>query len=188
MNKLFVVLLILVLPLTAFAAMNNMTDIEMAEVSGQMGISIAITDFQQDVNIAAISWGDIDAGIMHINGNATSFGPGYINLNSIDIDKQTTTLYGVRNSNNIIYADPLKIDVVTFSANTPLQMLQNKTAAIISLPDLYQTIDAINIGSISLDSNPSTVTKYAGGIPYVNGGDNTAYYNALNSGGKYSYH
>jgi hypothetical protein len=204
MKKLFVILTMVLLPLSAFAGMSAITDSEMEVVTGQMGVSIAIVDQQQDLSLAALTWGDVNTGSRWVAGQATSMSPGYININDIAINKNTTTLNGVeaptsyvicglhgctRYQNtewNGVWADPLKIDVASLgpvSATQPFAALANKTAVIISLADQIQTIDSISIGSITLDTAPATIVVTAGGFTRGTAG----FYAALNAGAQYSY-
>ena len=201
MKKLLVILAIVLLPLSAFAGMSAITDSEMSAVTGQMGVSIAIVDQQQDLTLASLTWGDVNTSFRYVAGQATDINPGYINLNDIALIKNTTTLYGLSSPLGVV-ADPLKIDVASFGAlgtNMPFGALANHTAVIISLSDSVQTIDEIRIGSITLDStvadaavyvalqNGSTSSTVALGS---HGGSNTAvtnFYEYLNSGGKYMY-
>jgi hypothetical protein len=204
MKKLFVILTMVLLPLSAFAGMSAITDSEMEVVTGQMGVSIAIVDMQQDLSLAALTWGDVNTGSRYVAGQTVSMSPGYININDIAINKNTMTLNGVEPSPTIqvcmrpgqcmnvpnpnfgIYADPLKIDVASLgpvSATQPFAALANKTAVIISLPDLVQTIDSISIGSITLDTAPAMIAVTAGGFTRGTAG----FYAALNAGAQYSY-
>jgi hypothetical protein len=185
MKKLLVILAIVLLPLSAFAGMSAITDSEMSAVTGQMGVSIAIVDQQQDLSLAALTWGDVNTGTRWVAGQATSMSPGYININDIAINKNTTTLNGVTGSNGV-WADPLKIDVASLGpvgANQPFAALANKTAVIISLSDSVQTIDSISIGSITLDTAVATISVTAGGAAR----GTATFYAALNAGAQYSY-
>ena len=178
MKKLLVICVIILLPISAFAGMSTIPDSEMATVTGQMGVSIAIIDQQQDISIASVTWGDVNTSSRYIAGQATNISPGYINLNDISINKNTTTDNDVSTPVGR-FADPYKIDVVSFgavSATQPFVALANKTAVIISLPDELQTIDSITIGSITLDSSVATVTTTAGGSAR----GTAAFYAALN--------
>lgn len=201
MKKLLVILAIVLLPLSAFAGMSAITDSEMSAVTGQMGVSIAIVDQQQDLTLASLTWGDVNTSARFVAGQVTSMSPGYININNIGILKNTTTLNGLSTPIGIV-ADPLKIDVATLgsvSATQPFVAVANKTAVIISLSDSVQTIDEISIGSITLDNAPAGVTVH---VALQNGmtsssaslGDRTGvnaaaadFYGYLNSGGQYAY-
>jgi len=188
MKKLLVILAIVLLPLSAFAGMSAITDSEMDAVTGQMGVSIAIVDQQQDLSIASLTWGDADAGTRYVHGAAVTHTAGYINIQDIALVKNTTTLNGVVCGTLGIAAEPLKIDVVTVSAADPFIRPRGKTAVAISLSDSLQTIDEIRIGSISLDSAVATVTTYAGvagSASYARGG--SLFFAALNSGAQYVY-
>jgi len=192
MKKLLVILAIVLLPLSAFAGMSAITDSEMAAVTGQMGVSIAIVDQQQDLSLAALTWGDVNTAAKFIAGYPTSMNPGYININNIAINKNTTTLNGVAGTNGV-FADPLKIDVVSVGAlnmasttgGNKFAAFINKTAVIISLADSVQTIDSISIGSITLDTAPATVQVITSTSASVRG--TSSFYSALNAGAQYAY-
>jgi len=198
MKKLLVILAIVLLPLSAFAGMSAITDSEMSAVTGQMGVSIAIVDMQQDISLASLTWGDVNNGTRYVAGQAVSIAPGYVNINDITINKNTMTLNGVTGTNGV-YADPLKIDVVSFGPvnilTQPFAAFSNKTAVIIGLPDLVQTVDAINIGSITLDNRVAGVTVYAALSAATNfttanatsRASGAAFYSVLNAGGGYHY-
>jgi hypothetical protein len=201
MKKLLVILAIVLLPLSAFAGMSAITDSEMSAVTGQMGVSIAIVDQQQDLSLASLTWGDVNYGNRFVAGQTVSIAPGYINIGQIGIIKNTTTLNGLSSPIGVV-ADPLKIDVATFGptgATNPFVALNNKTAVVISLSDSVQTIDEISIGSISLDStvasigvqavlqngavSSTTATATFGGVH----GNVSNFFAYLNSGGQYQY-
>jgi hypothetical protein len=179
MKKLLAILAIVLLPLSAFAGMSAITDSEMAAVTGQMGVSIAIVDQQQDIAIAQLTWGDTDTKVGYgIAGHATDYTAGYINIQNIGIIKNTTTLHPVQVA-GILYADPLKIDVVSLgaavSSTQKFAALAYKTAVLISLSDSIQTIDEISIGSISLDNSATGNVLHLAAAPNTTASDVHAY-------------
>ena len=78
MKKMLLVLCVLALmliPMSSMAAMQSISDSEMAAVTGQAGVDIEVSAPQIDLGLQSITWGDPDG----ING--TSFDEaGYINL------------------------------------------------------------------------------------------------------------
>lgn len=79
-------------PVIASAGMSRLSDTEMGAVTGQGGVSIYIVDVQQDIFIAAITWGDADFGrSTRIMGQTVSSGAGYVNVSNIKIAKYTIT-------------------------------------------------------------------------------------------------
>jgi len=197
MKKLLVILAIVLLPLSAFAGMSAITDSEMSAVTGQMGVSIAIVDQQQDLSLASLTWGDVNSGIRYVAGQQVVIGPGYVNINDISINKNTTTLNGITGINGV-FADPLKIDVVSLGSTNlgtqPFAALNLKTAVMIGLADSVQTIDSISIGSITLDTEVANIVVYAAtaatnatAANATSRASGSAFYAALNSGAGYYY-
>jgi hypothetical protein len=201
MKKVLFVCLIMLLPVSAWAGMSCLTQTEMADITGRMGVSIAIVDSQQDMSIASLTWGDVNYGNRYVAGQTVSIAPGYINIGQIGIIKNTTTLNGLSTPIGIV-ADPLKIDVMSIpnvSASQPFVWMANRTAVVITLPDMVQTIDEISIGSISLDNavasigvqtvlqngaaSSTTATATFGGSH----GNVSNFFAYLNSGGQYAY-
>jgi len=162
MKKVFVVLMIMLLPLSAMA-MTPVSDSEMAGVTGQVGVDIAVVDFHMDMSIGNIAWGDPDttavAGTMYVAGSPTNYLAGYININAIDMTDIFVTLNGVKSYTgtipNAIYADPMKIDVATLGAYNSLTQrfanLVNKTAICITMGDMHMQVGRITVGGIYLD-------------------------------------
>lgn len=157
----FVAVLAMLIPLSAMA-MTPVADSELAEVTGQVGIDIAVVDFHMDMTVGNVAWGDTDgtadSGIMYVAGLATDYTDGYININAIAMDDIFVTLNGVKSHNGslttAIYADPLKIDVATLgAANSVTQKyagLAGKTAIVITMADMHMQVGKISIGGIYL--------------------------------------
>lgn len=170
----FVAVLALVFPLSAMA-MTPITDVEMAEVTGQVGVDIAIVDMHMDMSIGNISWGDIDttalAGTMWIAGNPTDYTGGYININDMVMTDIFITLAGVKSlvtttgPVNAIYADPFKIDVATLGAATPgtqvFANLAGQTGIVMTMPDMHMQVGEISFGGIYLADQVYAYSNWA---------------------------
>jgi hypothetical protein len=200
MKKLLVILALVLLPVCAFAGMSAITDSEMESVTGQMGVSIAVLDSQQDLSIANIAFGIENTGTIAVYGQTVGMAPGYINISNIAINKLTQTLNGFSDGAGNLFGQPLKIDVAYVSAaNSPFVALRDKTAVIIQMADQITTIDSITIGAIELTSTLATnpVAKYAqasvagalvASVQFNPGsGTNTTFYSVINAGGHYAY-
>jgi len=94
MKKVIVALLILLLPFSAMAAMTSISDNEMAEVTGQVGISIALVDFNMDMSIANFTYDDTDTGTAIVSWRDVGYTAGYINIGPIVMDNIYVTLAG----------------------------------------------------------------------------------------------
>ena len=159
----FVAVLAMLIPLSAMA-MTPVADSELAEVTGQMGVDIAIVDFTMDLSIDNIAWGDTDVsagadgiGQYYVGGHAVSFTQGYININDFAMTNLFVTLNGTTGTSagaTISAADPLKIDVATINElgpGCPFPCVAGNTAIVITLPDMHVQIQSITIGGIYLD-------------------------------------
>jgi len=138
MKKVLLALLIVLLPLSAMAAMTSVSDNELSDVTGQVGISIAIEDFTMDIYIENLYWGDTDAGSIAtaklISAKSVDYTAGYIALHDMFIPVYVTmngtpvwkttaanitsglvaqTLGGADTGYTYIAAEPVKIDVST---------------------------------------------------------------------------
>jgi hypothetical protein len=82
---------IIFFPVMASAGMSRLSDTEMATVTGQAGVSIYVVDVQQDIFIAAITWGDTNFGSTRIMGQTVISSAGYVNVSNIKIAKYTIT-------------------------------------------------------------------------------------------------
>lgn len=78
-------------PVIASAGMSRLSDTEMGTITGQAGVSIYVVDVQQDIFIAAITWGDADFGSNRIMGKAVSSDAGYVNISNVRVVKYTVT-------------------------------------------------------------------------------------------------
>jgi len=197
MKKVIVVLMILLLPLSAMAAMTSISDSEMADVSGQVGISIAIVDFNMDMSIANFTYDDQDKGTVVVSNRNVGYDAGFINIGPIVMDNIYVTLSGnpvyaagtsvnsamlklaatstmaqlagISSSYNGIAGDMLTIDVMTAertSANPYYALRANtygeydafnaahtaRSGILIGLPDMYISLDGIDIDGIYIDS------------------------------------
>jgi len=169
MKKAFVVLMIMLLPLSAMA-MTPVSDSELAAVSGQQGVSIAVVDMQMDVSFGNIAWGDLDYSGLTTTFQGVTIGPalfvagytldykqGYINFNDITIDNIFITLNPAHTSGvGLVAAEPLEIDIAStgYAASgdlNPFATFQGKTALAITMGDMLMQIEEINVGGIYLD-------------------------------------
>lgn len=177
----FVAVLAILLPFSAMAAMTSISDSEMAEVTGQVGIDIAIEDFNMDLYIETICWGDADIGsgptAKLISGKSVNYTAGYINLYDLQMPNiyvsmngspvfangavvgASTVLMALGGVKNYVWlaAEPLKIDVSTSGSQNegslnPFYSSQGKTAISITLPDAYIFVEKISLAGIYLDS------------------------------------
>jgi len=177
MKKVFVVLMIMLLPLSAMA-MTPVSDSELATVTGQVGVDIAVVDFHMNMSIGNLSWGDTDSttgvgtptlgGVMYVAGAPTNYLPGYININAINMTDIFVTLNAVKSYVGTlpiaIYADPMKIDVATLDAwnstAQPFTNLVGKTAIVITMGDMHMQVGRITVGGIYLDGSVNQYTQY----------------------------
>ncbi len=170
----FVAVLAMLIPLSAMA-MTPVADSELAEVTGQVGIDIAVVDFHMDMSIGNVAWGDTDgtadSGAMYVANHATDYTDGYININNIVMDDIFVTLNAnpsfTASPAHLLYADPLKIDVATLgAANVASQVfagLAGKTAIVITMGDMHLQVGKISVGGIYLaDEAYSGTYSFAG--------------------------
>lgn len=80
MKKMFIALLIILLPSSTMADMTSISDEELAGVTGQVGLDIALINFNADISIKSISYGDTDVGRVTISNRAVDYREGYINV------------------------------------------------------------------------------------------------------------
>jgi len=161
----FVAVLAMLIPLSAMA-MTPVADSELAEVTGQVGIDIAVVDFHMDMSIGNVAWGDTDnySGSasdplqMFVAGSPTDYTDGYININNIVMKDIFVTMNAVKSHSGTTvtsaFADPLKIDVATLgdaAVGTQIYSgLANKTAIVITMGDMHLQIASIDVGGIYL--------------------------------------
>jgi hypothetical protein len=163
----------MMVPFSAFS-MDIISDGEMEAVIGQAGVSIGFTDISLDVDILNFAWGDTDCGTLILSTLRHSYTPGYVNVNNIQmdniyIDLDTDTIGIATDMAGGTYlsnpAQPITIDVMTFSSNgphCPTQYLRGKTAVVIGMPDMYIAVEEITIDGIYLDDRAytSVATKF----------------------------
>jgi hypothetical protein len=135
----------------------------MEAVTGQVGIELAPIDFSLDLQIENVALIDRDSGTMDIAGVNHAFTQGVLNINDLAILNLHETLWGTPlfdSSDNLIgvQAKPVEIDIVSFGSDVPFLALRNKTALVISGPDMRMTIDEVRIGAITLQTTPTSVT------------------------------
>jgi hypothetical protein len=80
-----IAVLAILFPVSAMAGMTAITDSEMSDVTGQVGIDISVVDFSMDMSIANISWGDGDSGTLVASNRDVAYTPGYFNIQGIDM-------------------------------------------------------------------------------------------------------
>jgi len=126
MKKVLAILVVLLMvPFVSMAS--TMTDSELADVTGQMGVSIMVGDLQIGVSLATITWGDLD-------GFSDASYAGYVNM-VIPLAYTNTPFVmhiGVQNFN-------MDIDVGTWQTGT----YAGKSAIRIGITAMTVTIDAI---------------------------------------------
>jgi hypothetical protein len=198
MKKVFVVLMIMLLPLSAMAAMTSISDNELSDVTGQMGISIALVDFNMDLSIANFTYDDEDTGRIIASNRAITYGPGYLNIGPLDLKNIYITIAGnpiftstpdatdmalvalVSTDSTVwgamsaqkpcgIAGDMLTIDVMSVVDSPYCALDEGQTGILIGIPDMFFSLDGIDIDGIYLDSvsgaDPAFNTKIF--LPYA---------------------
>lgn len=189
MKKLAICLIVLLLPMTALA-MEAITDGEMDNVTGQEGVSIAVVDFEMDLYVDMISWGDRDStaslgGTRYwVAGHSVSFYNGWINIKDFAMTKVFVTLAGTLDTSVSapmgVPADPLKIDVATLSDNashSPFPGVRGDTAIVFTMPDMLLQIEEIRLGGIYLNDTGkgNTAYEFAGSVDRFLSTDNAVF-------------
>jgi hypothetical protein len=195
MKKVLVALLILLLPFSAMAAMTSISDNELAEVTGQVGVSIALVDFTMDMSIANFTYDDTDTGTVIVSNRDVDFTAGYINIGPIVMDNIYVTLAGnpvyangatvnsaklrlaavssmtalaaIGSGYNGIGGQMLEIDVMTADGSTanPYYSVRGKSGVLIGIPDMFISLDGIVIDGIYADSVAGDATGVF--LPYA---------------------
>jgi hypothetical protein len=84
MNKVFVIFIFILLPVSVFA-MSPLSDEELSSISGQAGVSI-MPNITMDIHIDVLAWGDSDGlGSNNIWGVQTS--GGYVGVTNLTLTK-----------------------------------------------------------------------------------------------------
>lgn len=171
----FVAVLAILLPFSAMAAMTSISDSEMAEVTGQVGISIALVDFNMDMTIGSFTYDDTDVGTIVVSGHDVGYSAGYINIAPINLKNiyvtmngspvwaagttVTTTMLAQIQSGLIepdgIAATALEIDVMTAGSTSDTNQfydVRGKSGVLIGLPDMFISLDGISIDGIYFDN------------------------------------
>jgi hypothetical protein len=168
MKKLLTVIAVLALlfPVSAMAGMTAITDSEMADVTGQVGIDIAVVDFAMDFSIANICWGDGDSGTVVASGHLVPYGPGYLNLGELDmyiyVTMNGTPIFTDTVGSYFIAAQPLGIDILTagsYADGNAYEATWDTTGILISIPDMYITIDDMSLAGIYLTPECGSVSS-----------------------------
>jgi hypothetical protein len=183
MKKILTIIAVLALlfPVSAMAGMTAITDSEMSDVTGQVGIDISVVDFSMDMSIANISWGDGDSGTLVASNRDVAYGPGYFNIQGIDMYIYVTlngspiftaapgsldlagVKYGIASitGQHFIAAQPFGIDILTAStvvADNPYEATWGVTGVLFSIPDMYITIDEFRIAGLYLTDSEDVTT------------------------------
>lgn len=139
MKKLFAILAVLSLLMVPCVSMaSTMSDSDLADVTGQMGVTIVINNLNLGVAFSEILWGDVD-------GFSDASYAGYVNL--VTPLQYTTTPFEMHVG---IQGLVMTIDVGTYSSTNlgslcTGQAVTGKTAVKISINSLIVTVDAIAV-------------------------------------------
>jgi len=165
-----IAVLAILFPVSAMAGMTAITDSEMADVSGQAGIDISVVDVAMDISIANIAWGDGDSGTVVASQRCVPYTAGYLNLGGFDMYMYVTlngtpVFDGRSGYGYFIAAQPLGIDILSVADNAgPYEATWGKTGILITVPDMYITIDDMSLAGIYLTSAIGTVTTSFDGV------------------------
>jgi hypothetical protein len=128
MKKLFAILAVLSLLMVPCVSMaSTMTDSELADVTGQMGVTILVGNLTLGVSMSEILWGDAD-------GFSDASFAGYVNM--ITPINYTTTPFTMHVG---VSSLAMTIDVGTYDSG----IYNGKTAVKIGLSNMVVTVDAI---------------------------------------------
>jgi hypothetical protein len=158
MKKLFAILAVLSLLMVPCVSMaSTMTDSDLADVTGQMGVTILVSNLELGVSLATITWGDLD-------GFSDASWAGYVNM--VIPMAYTNTPFVMHIGVTGLKMD---IDVGTYNAtNTYVYSgsatLANKSAIKIGINGIAVTIDAI-AAFIFVNNAKGADTDYAGDNP-----------------------
>lgn len=186
MKKILLIAVALMLvPFTAMAAMTAISDTDMAEVTGQAGVTLAPIDFSLDLNIMNIAYTDPDTGVLNVAGIPNLHGGGTFNIHDLRIVNLHETLNGTPIFNDSaslgtldsttlvgIQAKAVEIDLVSFGGGTDIANptkvaglpivslieLRNRTGVVISGADMRLTIDEISL-EMTLDDVNSGLSR-----------------------------
>jgi hypothetical protein len=160
----FALAAMLMVPFTAFA-MDAVPDSELDAVTGQAGVDISIVDVYLSLRIASIAYGDQDIGVRIASAHSVTYHEGWVAYRRIEMENiyitmngsaiYTDTTYGTKAG---IGARPLTIDVETSDSTTLYYAARNKTGVVLGMPDLYVSIDAIDIYGIYLQDTKPVVS------------------------------
>jgi hypothetical protein len=162
----------MLVPFTAAAAMTAISDADMEAVTGQAGITLAPIDFSMDFNIKNIAYTDPDTGILNVAGIAHAHTGGTFNIHDFQIVNLHETLNGTPIYNSVasdqgpatfvgIQAKGVEFDIVSFGdgsgGSVPFMELRDRTAIVVSGPDMRMTIDEIKL-DMTLGYQPEQVS------------------------------
>jgi hypothetical protein len=127
MKKLFMTLAILLIPIPALAAMLALTDNEISDISGQMGVSIVVSDVTTSISMDSFKLYDTDTGnAIELQGLTFNDGPG----------GSYNAMYFSNVFDNTVY--PLTIDVGTVAS--PSSPINGRTVLMIEEPGWEQIV------------------------------------------------
>jgi len=181
MKKVFVVLMVLLLPLSAMAAMTSITDNELAEVNGQVGIDISLVDFNMDMTIASFTYDDTDVGTITISNVDVGYHAGYLNVKDLSLENIYITMnatpiyastvtgqtllnelavYEATGAGNFSFvaAHPLTIDVASVDNDAAFYYSRGKSGILIGIPDMFISLDGIDINGVYFDDTYGDAT------------------------------
>lgn len=131
MKKLFAILAVLSLLMVPCVSMaSTMSDSDLADVTGQMGVTIAVNNLQLGVTFSTLTWADLD-------GFSDADYAGYVNMVIPLVDSLTPFIMHVGVSGLL-----MTIDVGTWEPGS-LYEHAGKSAVNIGISNLTVTIDAI---------------------------------------------
>ena len=157
----FALAAMMMVPFTAFA-MDVIADSELDAVTGQAGVDISIVDVNLDLYIGSVAYGDQDTGVRIASAHSVTYHEGWVAYGRIDMENIYVTMNGsgvysdtTNTTKTGIAARPLSIDVESSDSTTLYYSARNHTGVVIGMPDLYVSIDAIDINGIYLqDTKP----------------------------------
>jgi hypothetical protein len=161
----------LLIPFSAYA-MDVISDSEMEDITGQAGVDIIVIDMSLDLDVMNLSWSDSDCGTLVVSTVPVAYGPGYFNAFDIEMDNIYITMdtgtTGITSDANGTFlqtaAHPMTIDIMSGSTNArlnPFCVTRGSTGVVIGLPDMYISVQELDIGGLYVDSEAYTVQTAA---------------------------
>ena len=132
MKKLFAILAVLSLLMVPCVSMaSTMTDADLADVTGQMGVTIIVSNLQIAATFSTLTWGDVD-------GFSDAYYAGFVNVVVPLVNSNATPFVMHIGVSGLT----MTIDVGTWSSATN-QLYANKSAVAIGVSGVTVTVDAI---------------------------------------------